>query len=98
MMTMKRFALMMACALMLAGSGCCGFGGPFGGYGGGYGAGYGPSYGGGGCPGGACGAFPGAYNGGYTGTAMTPYGGQTAFAPQAMPAYQSAAVNYMPVY
>lgn len=43
---MKRFSLVLACALMLAGSGCCWMHQP-------YGCGYG---GGGGCPGGACGA------------------------------------------
>ena len=67
---MKRIALALACAVMLAGSGCCGFGYPYwgggggGGCGGGYGGGYGAGYAPGGCPGGSCGAYPGAYMGG----------------------------------
>ncbi|MCA9079371.1 MAG: hypothetical protein KDA58_02385 [Planctomycetaceae bacterium] len=85
---MKRFALLLACVAMMAGSGCCCMGGyPWmggggcgscGGYGG-YGAGYTPGYApAGGCPGGACGASPYGFQGAY----MAPYGaGMTAALP-----------------
>lgn len=104
---MKRFALLLSCGLLLAGSGCClwhqqpycGQACP-------------PMYGGGAaCPGGACPpsygpGFPaGQYYGpgasaalpsGYQTTAMSPYGYQTA---ATMPyGYQTAAVNYLPAY
>ncbi len=89
---MKRLALVLTCAMMLSGSGCCLFGYP-GGCGGGYGAGYPPTYGGGGgyggggaCPSGACGQYPGAYNGGAP-TAVVPYGYP-----------QTAVLDPMPVY
>ncbi len=99
---MKRFALVLTCAMMLSGSGCCLFGYPgvFGG--GGYGAGYPPTYGGGGyggggaCPNGACGQqYPGAYGGGFPGAYNA--GAPTAYAP----AYgypQTAYVNPLPSY
>lgn len=89
---MKRFAVLLSCALMIAGSGCCCHQpyGACGGYGGGYGAGYAPTYsapygGGGGCPGGNCGpAYPGAYI----------QGTQTAYVPYTT----TAAVDYLPAY
>lgn len=85
---MKRYALLITCAFMLASSGCCLFGRPCG-YGG-YGAGYAPSFGGypaqGGCPSGACGQYPGAYMGGAP-TAVAPYGYP-----------QTAIVDPLPVY
>lgn len=104
---MKRFALVLTCGLLIAGSGCC-HQYPYCG-GGGYGAGYAPSYGGG-CPGGACQpAYPsGAYYGGGS-TAMAPYGYQTtAAAPTTYSTTASAAaptnypttasLNYLPAY
>lgn len=97
--TMKRFALLLACTVMLSSSGCCLFGrswcgGGGGGCspcGGGYGAGYTPSYqgyapAGGGCPTGQCGQYPGAYVGGAP-TAVVPYGYP-----------QQATLDPMPVY
>lgn len=90
---MKRLVLTLACAAMLTGSGCCGFGYPYWG-GGGYGAGYAPTYGGGygGCPGGACGGYPGAYAP-MGSTASVPYYGATA----SYPGYTTAGLNYLPV-
>ncbi len=86
---MKRFAILLACTVMLAGAGCCGYS-PYGG-GGGYGAGYAPTYGGG-CPGGNCGAY-GGYNGAQ---AAAPYYGQSAYMPMGQTAYMPLNVN--PVY
>lgn len=92
--TMKRFAILLACTLMISSSGCCLFGRPCWGGGGcspcGYGAGYTPNYGGyapaGGCPNGQCGTYPGAYVGGAP-TAAVPYGYP-----------QHAMLDPMPVY
>lgn len=91
---MKRFALVLTCAMILSGSGCCLC--PFGG--GGYGAGYPPTYGGGGggaCPTGACGQqYPGSYGGGYPGAYNG--GAPTAYGSYGYP--QTAFVNPLPVY
>jgi hypothetical protein len=90
---MKRFALLVAIALVGSTSGCCM---PwYGGYGMGgspYGAGY-PA--GGGCYGGACGGYPGAYYGtpGMT-AAAAPYGTYTAAAPY-YPQTATLPLNYV---
>ena len=100
---MKRCAMIMVCALMLAGSGCClcPFSNPCGPYG--YGAGYAP-FGGAltpqynqGCPGGACGTtVPGAYPGGVYQPGAYSGGAPVAANPYGYPVTTS--INPMPIY
>jgi len=105
---MKRFMLILACGIMIAGSGCCwhnGFGG------GGCGQSYGGGYGGGGCGPGGCGYGAYAPNGqnAYAPVGQTAYGqsiNQGAFYTgnqyqAALPGYGQAAtlpVNPYPAY
>lgn len=102
---MKRFALLLSCALMAAGAGCC-WHQPYNQCGYGYGAGYAPTYApaspyGGGCPGGSCGPgyySQGAYMSGAT-TAYSPYMGGTATAYGAPSTYYTTAtLDPMPAH
>jgi hypothetical protein len=87
---MKRFALLIACALMIASSGCC-WHQPYGNCGCGYGSGagyaptYAPAYAPSTCPGGNCGAYP-------SGAAIAPT--QAAYIPYTT----TASLDYLPAY